>query len=97
MVRQDKHKSRITAKGTKSTLSAEVEAAGGAASRMNREPDKIPGPSPIWVPALMGVGLVGGIGMIFLNYLLSAMQNNWYLIGGLGLVLVGIMAATQYR
>ena len=97
MARQDNNKSRVTPKGTKSTLSAEVEAAGGAASRMNREPEKLAGPSPVWVPVLMGVGLVGGTLMIFLNYLLPFMENNWYLIGGLGLVLAGIMAATQYR
>lgn len=45
---------------------------------------------------LMGLGLV----VILLNYVIEdrfGAPSNWYLLGGLGLVLGGIVAATQYR
>lgn len=60
------------------------------------------GPSPRWVPVLMfslwGLGLL----MILLNYMgvLPGAEdggNGWYLVGGLGAILAGIMVATQYR
>jgi hypothetical protein len=57
-------------------------------------------PSPWWVPALM-FGLLGlGLLMIVLNYMggvPGGEPNGWYLLGGLGLILAGIMTATQYR
>lgn len=60
------------------------------------------GPSPRWVPVLMfalwGVGLL----VIILNYMevlpgAGDGGNGWYLIGGLGAILGGIVAATQYH
>ena len=60
------------------------------------------GPSPRWVPVLMfalwGVGLL----VIVLNYMgvlpgSADGGNGWYLVGGLGAILAGIMVATQYR
>lgn len=60
------------------------------------------GPSPRWVPVAMfglwGVGLL----LIILNYmeLLPGSENGgngWYLVGGLGAILAGIVTATQYR
>jgi len=56
-------------------------------------------PSPMWVPVLMfGLFAVGSL-VIFLNYvgLLPGAASNWYLLGGLGLILAGIITATQYR
>ncbi len=53
--------------------------------------------SPPWVPALM-FGLLGvGALAIILNYieLLPGATSNWYLLGGLGLILGGIITATQ--
>ena len=37
--------------------------------------------------------------MIFLNYLalMPGDTNNWYLLLGLGLILLGIITATQYH
>jgi heme/copper-type cytochrome/quinol oxidase subunit 3 len=55
--------------------------------------------SPPWVPVLMfGLLLLGAV-MIVLNYLelLPGSVTNWYLLGGLGLILGGIFVATQYR
>ncbi len=94
MVRQDKHKSRVTAKGTRPE--------GAEASEISPRNTSIQDgykPSPSWVPILMGLLLVLGVLMILLNYvdLLPGAPSNWYLLGGLGLVLGGIVAATQYR
>ena len=55
--------------------------------------------SPPWVPGLM-FGFWGlGIAMIVANYLqlLPGAVTNWYVFGGLGLILAGIITATQYR
>ena len=83
-----KQTSRITAKGT-------VPDPTGS----NRQPVMIDGPSPMWVPVVMFGLLIAGLAMILLNYTVEilGMPSNWYLLGGLGLVLGGIIAATQYR
>ena len=54
--------------------------------------------SPAWVPVLM-FGLLGlGIATILLNYVGSIWDtNNGILLLGLGLILGGIITATQYR
>ena len=55
--------------------------------------------SPIWIPVLMfGLLIIGSL-MIILNYvdLLPGGTSNWYLLGGLGLILAGIITATQYH
>lgn len=53
--------------------------------------------SPMWVPILMFSLLGLGAVMIILNYvgLLPGATDNWYLLGGLGLILAGIVTATQ--
>ncbi|MCY4258210.1 MAG: cell division protein CrgA [bacterium] len=53
--------------------------------------------SPIWVPVLMFTLLALGAIVIVLNYvaLLPGDTNNWYLMAGLGLLLAGIVVATQ--
>ena len=55
----------------------------------------------MWVPGLMIVGLVGGVLVILMNYLFTidvlGTPSNWYLLGGLAMILAGILAATQYR
>jgi len=55
--------------------------------------------SPRWVPVVMFVLLGLGTLMIFLNYvgLLPGGTSNWYLLGGLGLILFGIITATQWH
>ena len=87
MARQDPSKSRVTPKGTHPT---------GPSSK---EPVTIDPPSPTWVPVLMFVLLGVGTLVILLNYTVEilGMPSNWYLLGGLGLVLAGIITATQYR
>lgn len=53
--------------------------------------------SPIWVPILLFAFLVGGAVVIILNYLgvFPGGANNWWLLGGLGLILAGVVTATQ--
>jgi hypothetical protein len=55
--------------------------------------------SPRWVPVLMFALLIIGAVMIVLNYLelLPGAASNWYLLGGLAMILGGIFVATQYH
>jgi hypothetical protein len=55
--------------------------------------------SPWWVPAFMLGFFVLGLLMIVLNYisLLPSAPSNWYLLGGLGLIVCGFAVSTQYR
>jgi heme/copper-type cytochrome/quinol oxidase subunit 3 len=79
---------RVTPKGTR----PENE----AAPRVPVAGEKI---SPTWVPVLMIALLaLGGI-VIVLNYvaLLPGDTNNWYLLAGLGLLLAGMLVATQWH
>lgn len=48
----------------------------------------------------MLVLFVVGVLVIFLHYVdvvLPAASSNWWLLGGLGSILAGILTATQYR
>ena len=55
-------------------------------------------PSPIWVPILLFSLLGLGVATIITNYLAVFWDmSNVVLLGGLGLILAGIITATQYR
>lgn len=55
-------------------------------------------PSPPWVPILMFGLLGGGVAVILLNYVGSIWDtSNAILLLGLGMILGGIITATQYR
>ena len=74
----------------------------GAPAPSNRYTPPIPAykkVSPAWWPATMFVPWGLGIVVIILNYvqLLPGAVSNWYVLGGLGLILAGIIAATQYH
>lgn len=75
------------------------EPAAAGAPRVGREPVKVRTGSPAWLPVVMFVLLGLGIAVILLNYLsvLPGAPTNWYLLAGLGAILGGIIAATQYR
>jgi hypothetical protein len=56
--------------------------------------------SPPWVPWLMAVLFVLGVAVIFLHYtetLLPGAASAWWILVGLGLILGGIITATQLR
>jgi hypothetical protein len=55
--------------------------------------------SPKWMgPLILGLLILGAL-MIVLNYfnVLPHAPTNWYLLGGIGLIAVGFITATQYR
>jgi hypothetical protein len=93
---------RVTPKGGPAAQKRSTgEDSGSFASSRYTPP--VPGgshpPSPTWVPVLMFS--LFGLGMLtlILNYvsLLPGAVSNWYLLAGLGFILGGIVAATQYR
>jgi hypothetical protein len=56
-------------------------------------------PSPRWVPILMFALFGLGVIVIFLNYVgwLPGATDNLYTLAGLGLILGGLVTATQFR
>ena len=98
---------RVTPKGTRppslaakagprsASRAAEPSATGRYTAPVNTDYES----SSWWVPAIMltffGLGVIG----ILLNYLgvLPSSPSNWYLLGGLGCIVVGFGAATRYR
>lgn len=89
---------RVTPKGTQPGGGG-GSGAPGASSRYTPPipmSDKITAP---WVVPVMFVLLGVGLLMILLNYmdLLPGGTSNWYLLGGLGLILGGILTATQLQ
>ncbi|MEM7338227.1 MAG: cell division protein CrgA [Actinomycetota bacterium] len=70
------------------------------ARTVSREPMKVGGRFDAVIPVLMLAFLGLGTGLIMANYLVRdflGMPSNWYLLGGLGLILAGIVTATQWR
>lgn len=55
--------------------------------------------SPAWVPILMFGLLIAGAILIIINYIgwVPTGTSNWYLLAGLGLILGGIVTATQFH
>lgn len=97
---------RVTPKGTRpgehrpgSGADAVTDGHPGASSRYTPPipmSEKVTAP---WVVPVM-FGLLGlGLLMILLNYMdvLPGGTSNWYLIGGLGLILGGILTATKLQ
>ena len=80
--------SRTTPKGGGEVTSKRYTPPTSAAAHM---------PSPPWVPVLMFAFFGLGILMIFLNYteILPGSPSGWWLLGGLGGILAGIITATQ--
>lgn len=92
---------RVTPKGgpASSGKSTAGKAAPGATSRYTPPIPSEYKVSPRWVPVLMFALLGAGMLMIFCNYLglVPGGTSNWYLLGGLGLILLGIITATRYH
>jgi hypothetical protein len=70
--------------------------------RYQPPPKKKPKPSPKWFgPTILGV-MFAGVAVIVLNYLglmpgTHHVADYKFLFGGLGLIAVGFLAATQWR
>ncbi|MFV0260397.1 MAG: hypothetical protein ACK5PP_18340 [Acidimicrobiales bacterium] len=79
----------MTPKGTESTPTRSV----------SREPVRIDSGSSRIVPILMFLFIGLGLLMILFNYTFEiwGAPSSLYLLGGLGLILAGIVTATQYR
>ena len=81
---------RVTAKGTHPD--------GFVPNEVRHTGSKYEAPSPMWVP-ILAFGLLGlGIVLIIINYVAVFWDtSNALLLLGLGFILGGIMAFTQYR
>ena len=94
---------RTTPRGATTRLAQPVAGNGPVASTRYTPPTPVSaklGPSGRWVPITMFSLLGAGFFMIIINYLSVILPNapsNWYIIGGLGLILGGIIVATQWR
>jgi hypothetical protein len=78
---------------------AKTDPAHAESSRYTPPVPKIQKVSPTWVPVLMFTLLGLGALVIVLNYvgLLPGATSNWYLLAGLGLILGGIITATNFH
>jgi Cell division protein CrgA len=78
--------------------------------RYQSPPRRKPKPSPRWFGWTILAVMFGGVIVIVLNYLnlmpsfsffglfhVNGDTNNFYLLGGLGLIAVGFIMATQWR
>ena len=90
---------RVTPKGTRpDDTQVRTDGAHPGASRRYTPPipasEKVSAP---WVAPVMFTLLGVGALVIILNYIdvLPGGTNNWYLFGGLGLILAGIITATR--
>jgi Cell division protein CrgA len=92
---------RVTPKGGPTRKSSDTSHEGPAAStRYTPRSGTTHAPSPVWVPIVMLVLFLVGLLVIFLHYvdlILPGAASNWWLLGGLGFILGGIITATQYR
>lgn len=91
--RRESGSGRTTPKGTKPGEHPE------ASTRYTPPIPKEHKVSPQWVPIMMGALLGVGSLLIIVNYLgvLPGGTSNTYLLIGLGLILGGIITATQWR
>lgn len=88
---------RVTPKGTTPGERPRRDAAPGASSRYTPPDEHLDRITAPWVVPVMFGLLALGVLMIVLNYMgvLPGGTDNWYLLGGLGLILGGIVTATQ--
>lgn len=96
-------KRRIEGEGTSSRVTPKGGAAAGRAQATSTRYTPPSGnhdlPSPPWVAGLMFALFGAGFLAILLNYseILPGSPSGWWLLGGLGAILAGIVTATQLR
>lgn len=93
---------RVTPKGgpTPKSHSHDHHDGPSASTRYTPRSATVHAPSPVWLPYVMIALFVVGLLVIFLHYvdlIIPGAASNWWLLGGLGLILGGIITATQYR
>lgn len=92
---------RVTKKPVTSGVADSVDRAHHASDSSSRYTPPVPKAmkiSPPWLPWLMGAFLISGALLIVVNYIGSFWDtSNWVLLGGLGLILAGIITATQWH
>ena len=95
------HGGRTSPKGSAARPAARASRGATAPETSGRYTPPTPhalGESPPWVPVLMFLLLGVGTLLILLNYVSILWDtSNWVLVGGLVLILLGIVVATQYR
>lgn len=94
---------RVTPKGTGGkplpTASGEptpMRRSTETSSRYTPPASRGPKPSPRWWAPVLGALIVAGGVLIMLNYIVWD-SNGWVLMASLGLILLGILMATQWR
>jgi len=91
---------RTAPKGGSGRRRSPADAGPSASTRYTPPDHRSHAPSPPWLPWVI-VGLfVLGVAVIFMHYaetVLPGASSNWWLLGGLGFILGGILTATQYR
>ncbi len=95
---ETKPSGRATPKGTNSKGSSPKSSSSSGRYTPPSSAD-LYAPSPIWVPIIMFSFFALGLASIILNYveLLPSSPSGWYMVGGLGAILAGIITATQLR
>jgi hypothetical protein len=91
---------RTTPKGGSGGRRSSEGSAPSASTRYTPPGQRSQAPSKPWVPWLMLGLFVLGVVVIFMHYVdtvLPGASSNWWLLGGLGFILGGIITATQYR
>lgn len=93
---------RVTPKKSARTDATPGTSAGspGASTRYTPPAPRTQTMSARWVPIVMLILFGLGLLIIFLHYvdlLIPGATSNWWLLGGLGCILAGIITATQYR
>jgi len=86
--------SRVTPKGGTATAGSQSNSTRYTPPSANHDM-----PSPPWVAGIMFALFGAGFIAILLNYseILPGSPSGWWLLGGLGAILAGIVTATQLR
>ncbi|MGC8463274.1 MAG: cell division protein CrgA [Acidimicrobiales bacterium] len=96
---QPKGTAASSGKGGKARRSGRQAVASTTSERYTPPQPKSAKKSPPWMGALIIALFTLGVLLIILNYVnaLPGGVSNWWLVGAIGLVFAGLMAATKYH